>query len=262
MIEASERILPALPQRLSDAATKLLEEKGVRVRTSARVAEVLPNGVPARQWRDHSGGTGRVGGGREGPGFSERTSDGLETNRTNQLVVKPTLQTTRDEEYLRPRRLRRLPMARDRCERAAARAGRAPAGLAHGRSSSERRLKGKALRPYQYRDFGSLVSLGEYTTVGNLMGAAGGREPPDRGLPRPADVHLAVQDARAGATRLHEGGTRHARAHDQQAYRAARQAALSRESRTCLAHGTARESERFLEDWQRQEECHEATTAA
>jgi NADH dehydrogenase FAD-containing subunit len=34
-----------------------------------------------------------------------------------------------------------------------------------------RRLRGQPLKPYVYRDFGSLVSLGEYTTVGNLMGA-------------------------------------------------------------------------------------------
>ena len=33
------------------------------------------------------------------------------------------------------------------------------------------RIAGRQLRPYRYRDFGSLVSLGEYTTVGNLMGA-------------------------------------------------------------------------------------------
>ena len=33
------------------------------------------------------------------------------------------------------------------------------------------RFDGKRLLPYRYRDFGSLVSLGEYTTVGNLMGA-------------------------------------------------------------------------------------------
>jgi NADH:ubiquinone reductase (H+-translocating) len=32
------------------------------------------------------------------------------------------------------------------------------------------RLEGKPLKPFAYRDFGSLVSLGEYTTVGNLMG--------------------------------------------------------------------------------------------
>ena len=33
-----------------------------------------------------------------------------------------------------------------------------------------RRLDGKPLQPYVYRDFGSLVSLGEYSTVGSLMG--------------------------------------------------------------------------------------------
>src|SRR5581483_7723186 len=34
----------------------------------------------------------------------------------------------------------------------------------------ERRLAGRPLKAYVYRDFGSLVSLGEYSTVGNLMG--------------------------------------------------------------------------------------------
>ena len=33
-----------------------------------------------------------------------------------------------------------------------------------------RRLADKPLRPWTYRDFGSLVSLGEYSTVGSLMG--------------------------------------------------------------------------------------------
>ena len=33
-----------------------------------------------------------------------------------------------------------------------------------------RRLAGKALKPYRYRDFGSLVSLGSYETLGQLMG--------------------------------------------------------------------------------------------
>ena len=32
-----------------------------------------------------------------------------------------------------------------------------------------RKLAGQAPTPWRYRDFGSLVSLGEYSTVGNLM---------------------------------------------------------------------------------------------
>ena len=39
----------------------------------------------------------------------------------------------------------------------------------------ERRLRGEPLRPYRYRDFGSLVSLGKWSTVGNLMGFLSGR---------------------------------------------------------------------------------------
>jgi NADH dehydrogenase len=39
----------------------------------------------------------------------------------------------------------------------------------------QRRLRGQKLRPYRYRDFGSLVSLGKWTTVGNLMGFPFGR---------------------------------------------------------------------------------------
>ena len=37
----------------------------------------------------------------------------------------------------------------------------------------ERRLDGGSLVPYTYRDFGSLVSLGKHSTVGNLMGLFG-----------------------------------------------------------------------------------------
>ena len=34
-----------------------------------------------------------------------------------------------------------------------------------------RRLSGAPLKPWQYRDYGSLIALSRYTTVGNLMGA-------------------------------------------------------------------------------------------
>jgi NADH dehydrogenase len=37
------------------------------------------------------------------------------------------------------------------------------------------RLAGRPLTPFRYRDFGSLVSLGRYSTVGNLMGSILGR---------------------------------------------------------------------------------------
>ena len=34
----------------------------------------------------------------------------------------------------------------------------------------KRRFANKPLKPYYYKDFGSLVSLGKFSTVGNMMG--------------------------------------------------------------------------------------------
>ena len=103
---------------------------------------------------------------------------GLETNRLNQLVVRPTLQTTRDDDIFSLRRLRRLPpdrAAKATC--AAPRASGTSAGIASVWRRSNRRLAGEPLQAYRYRDFGSLVSLGEFSTVGNLMGGLIGGKP-------------------------------------------------------------------------------------
>ena len=54
LIEAADRILPALPERLSTAAAKLLQNLGVRVRTSSKVAEVLSTGVRLATGAFHS----------------------------------------------------------------------------------------------------------------------------------------------------------------------------------------------------------------
>jgi NADH dehydrogenase len=37
------------------------------------------------------------------------------------------------------------------------------------------RLDGRPIGPFHYRDFGSLVSLGEYSTIGSLMGFLSGK---------------------------------------------------------------------------------------
>jgi NADH dehydrogenase FAD-containing subunit len=61
----------------------------------------------------------------------------------------------------------------------------------------ERRLREKPLLPYTYMDFGSLVALGRYSTVGNLMGFLIGRNIFIEGFF--ARLPLAASDARTGA---------------------------------------------------------------
>ena len=173
LIEAADRILPALPERISEATHRLLDEMGVEVRTGAKVTEVTADGL---QLADRSFIASELVVWAAGVKAPEvlRHLDGLEVNRINQLVVEPTLQTTRDPDIFAigdcaacPRRGEPTPVP--------PRAQAAHQEAAHMVRQIERRLRGQPLLPYTYQDFGSLVSLGKHTTVGNLMGFLFGR---------------------------------------------------------------------------------------
>src|SRR3984893_12436493 len=100
LIEAAERILPALPERISEAARRLLDRMGIEIHTAARVTEVTADGL---RLADDSFIPSELvvwAAGVKGPEML-RHIDGLEVNRINQLVVEPTLQTTRDPDIFR-----------------------------------------------------------------------------------------------------------------------------------------------------------------
>ena len=173
VIEAADRVLPALPKRLSDSAGKLLENLGISVRTSARVAEVLPEGVRLASGEIIPAELVVWAAGVKAPDFL-RDLDGLETNRINQLVVRPTLQTTRDDDIFALGDCAACPWLGKEGAVVPPRAQAAHQQASHMVKQIHTRLDGKPLKPWRYRDFGSLVSLGEYSTVGNLMGSLTG----------------------------------------------------------------------------------------
>jgi NADH dehydrogenase len=171
VIEAADRILPALPERLSKAATTLLEGLNVQVRAKARVEAVLENGVRLASGEVIPAELVVWAAGVKAPDFL-RDLDGLEANRVNQLVVLPTLQTTRDEHVFALGDCSACPWPQaGEGKLVPPRAQAAHQQALHMVRQVERRMAGRSLKPYRYRDFGSLVSLGEYSTVGNLMGA-------------------------------------------------------------------------------------------
>ena len=168
LIEAADRILPALPERISEATLRLLSNLGVEVRTSAKVSEVRADGVCLASGEFIPSELVVWSAGVKGPEFL-RNLDGLEVNRINQLVVTPTLQTSADPDIFAigdcaacPREGHATPVP--------PRAQAAHQQAAHVVKQLRRRLAGQKLEPFVYRDFGSLVSLGKYSTVGSLMG--------------------------------------------------------------------------------------------
>lgn len=168
IIEAAPRILMQLPDRLASSAMDLLRGLNVQVLTNEKVTAVTAEGVktasgrfvPARQvvWAAGIKGSPILAG-----------LDGLEVTRNHLLVVRSTLQTSRDDDIFAIGDCAACPWP----EKDSTVPPRAQA--AHQQASTllktlKRRLQGRPPLDYRYQDFGSLVSLGEYSTVGSLMG--------------------------------------------------------------------------------------------
>jgi len=168
LIEAAPRILPALPERLSSAAHAELEKLGVRVLTSTRITAAQDDGFVTAEGEHIPADMMLWVAGVKAPGVLSGI-DGLETNRSGQLVVRPSLQTTHDERIFAigdccactlPGSERPVPPRAQAAHQMAATAA----------ANVERSMRGKPLEDFVYRDKGSLVSLSRYSTVGNLMG--------------------------------------------------------------------------------------------
>lgn len=167
LVEAGERILPALPPRISSAAHQELSKIGVRVLTQTMVTSADKKGLNTKSGEFIEADLMVWAAGIKAPDFMKDLG-GLETNRINQLVVEPTLQTTRDPNIY----------AIGDCASCALPSG----GFVPPRAQSAHQMasrvlanilaemKGQPQKPYVYKDHGSLVSLSRFSTVGSLMG--------------------------------------------------------------------------------------------
>ncbi len=171
LLEAAPRILPPLSENVAAAATDLLERLDVTVRTNERVTGVAENGVTTASGAFYPADLVVWAAGIKAPDWLA-TLDGLEVNRANQLVVKATLESTRDPNIFAFGDCAAAPW------KGAPLAGATVpprAQAAHQQAtllckSIRARIDGKPLPEFHFRDFGSLVSLGELSAVGNLMG--------------------------------------------------------------------------------------------
>ena len=167
LVEAGERILPALPPRISAAAHQELSKIGVRVLTQTMVTSAAENGLNTKGGEFIEADLMVWAAGIKAPDFMKEIG-GLETNRINQLVVKETLQTTLDDDIY---------AIGDCASCALPGGGFVPPRAQSAHQMASRALenilaqrKGKPLKAYVYKDHGSLVSLSRFSTVGSLMG--------------------------------------------------------------------------------------------
>lgn len=167
LVEAGERILPALPPRISSAAHQELNKLGVKVLTKTMVTSADDEGLNTKDGDKIHADLMVWAAGIKAPDFMKDIV-GLETNRINQLVVKPTLQTTLDDTIF---------AIGDCASCAKPEGGFVPPRAQSAHQMASRcydnilaMMKDKPLKDYVYKDHGSLVSLSRFSTVGSLMG--------------------------------------------------------------------------------------------
>ena len=168
IIEAATQLLPALPPRLSQATLEQLIKLGINLKLGRRVTEVTEDAVYTYDGEVFDADLKVWAAGIKAPDWMKNL-DGLETNHINQLVVDQTLKTADDNIF-----------AIGDCAACTwtGHTGNVPprAQAAHQQASTVaktiiNRLNNKPAVPFVYHDYGSLVSLGKFSTVGSLMGS-------------------------------------------------------------------------------------------
>ncbi|MEW8103390.1 MAG: NAD(P)/FAD-dependent oxidoreductase [Candidatus Thiodiazotropha endolucinida] len=172
ILDAGPCILPALPEKLSGQVQLELEGLGIQVHVSETVTEVTAEGVHTASGQVIPAAIKVWAAGIKGADFLGKL--GLSANRINQLKVNGDL-TLQDDDRIYAIGDCAACVMNQQGDLVPPRAQAAHQQASFVAKALERRVKGQSFnKRYVYRDYGSLVTLGRYSTVGSLMGAITG----------------------------------------------------------------------------------------
>lgn len=167
IIEAGQSILPALPEKIANSARKALHELGVEVLENTMVSEATEQGFVTKDGSLIEADLMVWAAGVKAPDFIQQMNL-FETNRAQQILVNEHLQSTIDDGIF---------VIGDCCGFKQEDGSWVPprAQSAHQMADTVRdnilaSLNHTPLKSYEYVDYGSLVHLSKYSTVGSLMG--------------------------------------------------------------------------------------------
>jgi NADH dehydrogenase len=170
IIEAAARLLPALPADLAIATAQQLIKLDVDLKLGRRVVEVTNEALLTHDGEVIEANLKIWAAGIKAPDWLHNLDD-LTMNYLNQIVVDKTLKTN-DEAIFAMGDCAACPWDGHE-ENVPARAQAAHQQAKTLAQSLINRLNGNAPVEFTYHDYSSLVSLGNYATLGNLMGSFG-----------------------------------------------------------------------------------------
>ncbi|MBW9271278.1 MAG: NAD(P)/FAD-dependent oxidoreductase [Candidatus Thiodiazotropha sp. (ex. Lucinisca nassula)] len=172
ILDAGPRILPALPEQLSSQVQQELESLGIQVHVSQMVTKVTADAVHTDSGLVIPAAIKVWAAGIKGPDFLAQLD--LSVNRINQLKVHGDL-TLEDDQRIYAIGDCAACVMNEQGDLVPPRAQAAHQQASFVAKALVKRIKGQSFdKRYIYRDYGSLVTLGRYSTVGSLMGAITG----------------------------------------------------------------------------------------
>jgi len=166
VIEAAPRLLPRLPERIGESVRVELERIGVVVHTDTQVSSVREESVLTSGGETIPAHISVWAAGVKAPAFL--AASGLPTDRLGRIEVENTLEVRGLENVFAIGDCAACRLEDGTEVPPRAQAAHQMASVA-ARNVLARR-EGREMKPFVYRDFGSLVNLSSYSTVGNLMG--------------------------------------------------------------------------------------------
>jgi NADH dehydrogenase len=167
IIEAAPRILAALPERVSIETTRLLGKLNIDVLSSEQVTQIQEHAVLTASGKKLPADLIVWAAGIRAPDILAKLD--LPVNKLGQVLVSQTLQTEADKNIFAfgdcascpwPETGKTVPPRAQAAHQQAKFLFRA----------LRRHLSGQPLPVFRFRDVGSLVSLGRFSAIGNLMG--------------------------------------------------------------------------------------------
>jgi len=168
ILEGAPSILPVLPESVSSAALRLLEERHIKVVNNCKVVEISPKQVEDANGVRYKADLCVWAAGIKAPSWLAEL--GLPVNRNNQLEVQGDLRVKGQADIFSLGDCAACIQPDGSMVPPRAQSAHQQADYIYKTLLNEERGKAPISKPYLYKDHGSLVSLGSRSSVGSLMG--------------------------------------------------------------------------------------------
>lgn len=168
LLEAGPRLLPALPERLSENTRKELQKLGIQVRLESAVTQAEPGALMTEGGERLPADLMVWAAGVRGPDILSHLD--LTLTRSGQMRVHETLQSVDDPAIFALGDCAACPQGEDG-HFVPPRAQSAHQMASQLLDNLRCHIDGKPLKDFRYVDHGSLVTLSHYSAVGTLMGS-------------------------------------------------------------------------------------------